>query len=94
MEIIIPRKLVYVLDRAVLEHKMAVNNLSFMLEQHTNDSTDDFLTSELFQRLHTELVIATVKKWCSEIAVLKNVVGNIPNKYYIDIENAKALVEV
>ena len=94
IEIVIPNKFVYVIDRVIYEQKMAINQMRFMLEYHANDSTDDFLTSDLFKRLHKKLVTAAAQKWCTETVIIKEITGKTPNSYYIDIENAKAMVEI
>lgn len=94
MEITIPQKFVYAIDRVIYEQKMAINQMSFMLEYHANDSTDDFLTSDIFKRLHKKLVTAVAQKWCTETVVIKEITGKTPNSYHIDIENAKAIVEI
>lgn len=94
MEITIPQKFVYAIDRVNYEQKMAVNQMRFMLEYHANDSTDAFLTSDIFKRLHKNLVTAIAQKWCSEIIVIKEIIGQIPQNYHIDIQNAKVIVEI
>ena len=94
MEITIPQKFIYAIDRVNYEQKMAVNQMRFMLEYHANDSTDAFLTSDLFKRLHKSLVTTTAQKWCSEVVVLKEMVGQVPQSYSIDTQNAKITMEV
>ena len=94
MEVIIPRRFAYVLDRANFEQLMEINNTVFMLAHHADDPTDDFLSSDVFKRLHKNLVTATAKRWCNEIVVLKEITGEIPKKYNIDLQNLKALVEI
>lgn len=88
----IPQKFVYALDRANYEQRMAMSQVCFMLEYHSHDI--DFLTSDLFKRLHKNLVTTTAQKWCSEVVVLKEMIGQVPQSYSIDIQNAKITMEV
>ena len=94
MEVTIPRRFAYALDRANFEQKMEINNTVFMLAYHADDLTDDFLSSDVFKRLHTNLVTATAQRWCNEVVVLKELTGQMPKKYNIDLQNFKALVEI
>ena len=93
-ELTVPQNLIYNLDRVNYEQRMAVNQMVFMLTHHADDQTDEFLTSDLFKRLHQTLVVTTSQKWCSESAVIKELIGQMPNKYYIDINKSKILAEM
>lgn len=94
MEIKIPDNYIYYIDRGLYDQKMKMIQMSFMLSNHVNDETDDFLKSDLFKRLHTELVTATAKKWCNENVIIKRLVGETPKKYILKDENTKILVEM
>ena len=93
-ELTVPQNLIYNLDRVNYEQRMAINQIVFMLTHHADDPTDEFLTSDLFKRLHQTLVAATSQKWCSESAVIQEIIGQMPNKYYINIHKSKILVEM
>ena len=95
MTIDIPNNLMYSIDRGVYDKKIATSNLSFMLSQHFNDTNADFLDSELFNNLHQECVLATIKKWCREISVIEMLLGENPSitTYLIDNDTGKLKVK-
>lgn len=93
MEVTIPNKFIYHLDRVNYDQRMVIHQIAFMLTHHANDINDDFLKTDIFKRLHKDLVTTTAQKWCTEIVIMKEVLTEIPNKYYINTEQAKIIVE-
>lgn len=94
MIVTIPDNLIYSIDRGNFDRKMAVSNVVFILSQHINDETADFLETEFFQQLHEECCIAHIAKWCRDVYVLKQLIGSehsIKN-YAIDTITGKAQV--
>ena len=92
MEITIPAYLAYAIDRVNFDQMMVINQMVFMLTHHANDIDDNFLESETFKDLHKDLVMTTAQKWCSEITIVKKILGYIPNNYSIDMKTAKILI--
>ena len=92
MEIAIPKDLLYGLDRVWYDLQMVIHQMSFILMQHADDKTDDFLTSDLFQRMHKDLVMTTAQKWCSEVVIIKRILGEVPKEYTINISQGKLII--
>lgn len=89
----VPQNLMYSIDRGNYDQRIAVSNMVFILSQHLNDETDNFLNTELFNRLHNELVIATIQRWCYEVTVAKDIVGKDVKSYTFDSVKAELIVE-
>ena len=94
MEYTVPHNLIYSIDRANYEQRMAIQHMVFMLTHHAEDQTAEFLDSELFERLQRKLTLATIKRWCSELIVIEAVINEKPKKYKIDVPTAKLIVEI
>ncbi len=94
IEVNIPDNLIYSIDRGNFEIKMTISNVVFILSQHINDETADFLETEFFQQLHEECCIAHITKWCRDTYVLKKLIGSEHSiqKYAIDNIAGKAKV--
>lgn len=95
MIIEIPNNLMYSIDRGVYDKKIATSNMAFMLSLHLNDTTASFLNTELFEQLHEECVLANIKKWCRETAVLEMLLGDVSSiaAYSINTETGKMTVK-
>lgn len=95
MTINIPNNLMYSIDRGAYDKKIATSNMAFILSLHLNDKNTDFLNSELFNNLHQECVLATIKKWCREISVIEILLGEnfSIEAYSIDNETGKLTVK-
>ena len=93
-ELTIPQDLIYNIDRVNYEQRMAINQIVFMLTHHIDDANDEFLSSELYKRLHQTLVTATAQKWCTESAVMRTLLGQMPNRYRVDVQKSKLIVEI
>jgi hypothetical protein len=46
MIVSIPDNLIYSIDRGNFDRKMAISNMVFILSQHSNDKTADFLENK------------------------------------------------
>ena len=88
----IPSDYTYCLDRANYEYVMAISQMSFILTHHAEDDDASFLRSDIFKRLHQKIIVASAQKWCAEAAVLKEVLGEVPKSYHIDLTNSTVQV--
>jgi hypothetical protein len=93
MEVTIPQELIYNIDKVNYNQRMAIDQLVFMLTYHINDVSDDFLSTDIFQRLHLKLITSTAQRWCMENVVVKEVMGTIPKKFKIEAQNALIIIE-
>lgn len=93
MVIEVPQNLMYSIDRGNYDQRIAVSNMVFILSHHLSDETDDFLNTELFKRLHNELLVSTIQRWCYEITVMKEIIGEVIPNYTFDSIRAELIVE-
>ena len=84
MEFNLTEDLGYAIDKGVYSQTMAVSNLAFVLYTHINDETDEFLNSEMYERLFEKVVRATAARWYYESEVISMYTQEPIVNYYID----------
>lgn len=81
MKIEVPEEYRYVADRANFIHYRRAWNLAFMLSLHANDKTDEWIKSDEFKRMQSELEEAADEKF----NLLYGTVANIMDMIGVDM---------
>ena len=85
--------LCYFVDKGIYEQKMAIENMVFILSNHSNDDNDYFLSSRAFEKLHNKIIEKTASRWYRENEVVKKFINTSFKKYTFDLAHQKLLVE-
>jgi hypothetical protein len=85
--------LCYFVDKGIYEQKMAIENMVFMLSKYSEDNNDNFLSSNIFEKLHNKTIEKTASRWYRENEIIQNFI-NIPlKKYTFDLAHQMLFVE-